>query len=313
MLGKTANGLFWMFRYLERSENTARLIHAGLRMALTRSQNDARDWESILTTGGILNSFKDNHEVCDGKTVMNFLLRDTNNFSSVLSSMEQARQNARLARTALTREVWEAVNESWLALSEALKKPAAPKDIPDILSLILRQSAQVQGALHSTMLRNDIFDFSRLGTFIERADNTSRIIDVKYYVLLPSSASVGGPVDNAQWEGVLRSVSAQQSYRWLHQGELSAKEIANFLILDRRMPRSLLFCLNEIVLNLNYLDKAYSQKVPSTALARRLKRDLAETSIEEILENGLHEFIADFLNRNRALAAQIETDFRFMA
>jgi len=313
MLGKTANGLFWMFRYLERSENTARLINAGLRMALTRSQNDARDWESILTTGDILEDFKDKFDVCDGKSVMNFLLRDEDNASSVLSSMRQARQNARLGRTALTREVWEAVNESWLVLSRALKKPIVPKDIPDILSLVLRLSAQVQGALHSTMLRNDIFDFSRLGTFIERADNTSRIIDVKYYVLLPSSASVGGPVDNAQWEGVLRSVSAQQSYRWLHQGELSPKEIASFLILDQRMPRSLLFCLNEIVLNLNYLDKAYSQKVPSSVLARSLKRDLSGTSIEIILENGLHEFIADFLSRNRALAAQIETDFRFMA
>ncbi len=311
MLGKTANGLFWMFRYLERSENTARLIDAGLRMALTRSQNELRDWESILTSTGLLDHFKTCHNQCDGKTVMDYLLRDKSNTFSVISSMANARQNARLARTALTREVWESVNESWLNLSEALKKPVSQKDIPAILGLIRRQSAQVQGALYGTMLRNDIFDFTRLGTFIERADNTARILDVKYYVLLPSASAVGGPIDNVQWEGVLRSVSAQQSYRWLHKGEVSPSAIADFLILDRCMPRSLAFCMNEIVTNLNYLDQAYNQSSEAGEMARILQTTLKVETIDSVFESGLHEFITQFLSRNRAIAVQIETDFRF--
>lgn len=314
MLGKTANGLFWMFRYLERSENIARLVEAGFRMALTRSQRQGGDWSSILTTAGLLESYEEKYDDFENKSVVDFLLRDRTNPSSVLSSMAEARRNARLARTALTREVWEAVNASWLELSDILKSPIRDKErIPDILAIIRRQSAQVQGAVHGTMLRNDIYDFTRLGTFVERADNTARILDVKYYVLLPSASSIGSSLDNVQWETILRSVSAQQAYRWLHQGEPTASAIAKFLILDQCMPRSLTFCVKEMDLNLRYLNQEYGQTSSASELAKALKEDMKSKTIEEIFDSGLHEFIGEFLQRNIAIAGQIETDYRFFA
>ncbi|WP_416878576.1 alpha-E domain-containing protein [Litorimonas sp.] len=314
MLGKTANGLFWMFRYLERSENIARLVEAGFRMALTRSQRQGGDWSSILTTAGLLESYEEKYDDFENKSVVDFLLRDRTNPSSVLSSMAEARRNARLARTALTREVWEAVNASWLELSDILKNSIRDKErIPDILAIIRRQSAQVQGAVHGTMLRNDIYDFTRLGTFVERADNTARILDVKYYVLLPSASSIGSSLDNVQWETILRSVSAQQAYRWLHQGEPTASAIAKFLILDQCMPRSLTFCVKEMDLNLRYLNQEYGQTSSASELAKALKEDMKSKTIEEIFDSGLHEFIGEFLQRNIAIAGQIETDYRFFA
>lgn len=311
MLGKTAGGLFWMFRYLERSKNIARLVDAGFRISLTQSQSANNEWASVIATTGVKDIYETIHSDYDGMNVIDFLLRDYNNPSSVISVMKNARNNARLCRTALTRDVWEAVNESWLMLSARLKDPVIHKDLPDVLSLIRRQTTQVQGALHGTMLRNDIFDFARLGTFVERADNTARILDVKYYLLLPSIEDVGSPLDNQQWESILRSVSAEQSYRWHHRDEMTPKGIAHFLILDKALPQSLIYSVNELVSILGYLDKAYEQAFSCSALAKTFLEDLQASSIDVIFETGLHEFISSFIARNNELAAQIERDFRF--
>ena len=238
MLGKTAGGLFWMARYLERSKNIARLIDAGLRIALTQSDSANPEWASVIATTGVMDAYVAAHPNFDGLNVIDYLLRDATNPSSVISVMKDARENAKLARTALTRDVWEAINESWMRLAERLKKPITYKDLPDVLVMIRRQSALVQGTLHGTMLRNDIYDFIRLGTFVERADNTARILDVKYWVLLPSVEDVGSPLDNQQWETILRAVSAEQSYRWHHRDEITPKGIAHFLIWDACLPQS---------------------------------------------------------------------------
>ena len=184
MLGKTAGGLFWMSRYMERSENNARLLDAGFRISLTRSSTAATEWKSILTTAGSLVRYLERNEDFESAKVINFLLRDAGNPSSILSVLKQARDNARLVRTALTREVWEAINDSWMLLSTRLKRPVRESDLPDVLAAIRQQNAQVRGALSGTMLRNDGYNFARLGTFIERADNTARILDVKYFLSL---------------------------------------------------------------------------------------------------------------------------------
>lgn len=311
MLGKTAGGLFWMFRYLERSKNIARLVDAGFRIALTQSQSENSEWASVIATTGAEGTYQSVHSDYEGMKVIDFLLRDQSNPSSVISVMKNARNNARLSRTALTRDVWEAVNESWMMISDRLKRPIQHKDLPDVLSLIRRQSAQVQGALHGTMLRNDIFDFARLGTFVERADNTARILDVKYYVLLPSVEDVGSPLDNQQWETILRSVSAEQSYRWHHRDEITPKGIAHFLIWDESLPQSLIYSVKELVTILGYLDGAYDKVSPSSNIASQFLQDLHADSIDTIFETGLHEFISKFLARNNELAASIERDFRF--
>ena len=260
MLGKTAGGLFWMFRYLERSENTARLVDAGFRMALTRSSSSHDEWISVLQTAGALEAFRARHEEVGAGAVVNFLLRDPANPSSVMSVIEAARNNARLVRTALTREVWEATNECWISLKDVLARPVRERELPETLALIRQQSAFVRAAFHGTMLRNDIYDFARLGTFLERSDNTARILDVKYYVLLPSVMHVGSSLDNVQWETILRSVSAQRAYRWLNEGDISPRGIAEFLILDRRLPRSLAFCATKIADNLGYLASDYGHR-----------------------------------------------------
>lgn len=311
MLGKTGGGLFWMFRYLERSENTARTLEAGFRIALTRSSAE-EEWSSIVTTSGMRSTFLSHYDNFNSDTVIDFLLRDKKNPSSVIVAIEAARNNARLVRTALTREVWEAVNETWMTLNDALVSPIRQKDLPSVLGLIRRQSALVRGALHGTMLRNDVFDFSRLGTYIERADNTARILDVKYHVLLPSVSLVGSTLDNIQWETILRSVSAHHSFKLLHGGELTPKEIANFLILDKKMPRSLAFCVGKIVTNLGYLGADYDLELPCHTHSSALKAGLATTSIETIFDNGLHEFLTDFIADVTELGRQIEVDYRFI-
>jgi len=311
MLGKTAGGLFWMFRYLERSETTARLLETGLRIALTRSAAAQNEWASILATAGVGNAYAERYDQPEAGRVIDFLLRDRKNPSSVLSMFGMARNNARLVRTALTREVWEATNECWMAVESALAKPVAAKNLPQILANIRQQSALVRGALHGTMLRNDIYNFARIGTFIERADSTARILDVKYYVLLPSVSHVGSTLDNVQWETILRSVSAMRAYRWLHGGDVNPTGIADFLVLDGQMPRSLVFCYRKIVSNLGYLAQNYEQRNPCHDKAESLLEQLQNHSIQSILDLGLHEFIGEFLRDNAALGRQIEIDYRF--
>ncbi len=311
MLGKTAGGLYWMFRFLERSENTARLVEAGFRIALTRSTDSASEWKSVVTTAGVLEGYTQKYEDYTATNVVDYLLRDADNPSSVTSVTNNARTNARMVRNTLTTEVWEAVNDNWMTLKSALKKPIKETELPALLGTIRQQSALVRGALYGTMLRNDIFDFAQIGTALERADNTSRILDVKYYTLLPSASSVGSSLDNVQWETVLRSVSAHRSFRWLNADEITSSTIADFLILDARFPRSLVFCYKQLVSNLDFLAKDYGARTTSNDLAETLLAKLKSHDINDIFEEGLHQFINDYIQQNNAIGLQIEQDYRF--
>ena len=311
MLGKTAGGLYWMFRFLERAENTARLVEAGFRIALTRSTDTQGEWESVVTTAGVATPFKAKYEGFTATDVIDYLLRDKENPSSVFSVIKSARDNARLVRTALTAEVWTAVNDNWMTMQDLLKKPVKETDLPRVLDVIRQQSAIVRGALHGTMLRNDIYDFSRLGTFIERADNTARIIDVKYYTLLPSSSFVGSSLDNVQWETILRSVSAHRAFRWLDEDDMTASSVARFLILDRRLPRSLVFSMANTVENLCYLAEEYGERHACHDHAEHMLSNLRSRDIGSIFEEGLHEYVTGFINDNNALGLLIERDYKF--
>ncbi|WP_438986400.1 alpha-E domain-containing protein [Marivivens donghaensis] len=312
MLGKTAGGLFWMFRYLERSENTARLIEAGLRIALTRSGSTDEEWISVMQTAAVLDGYNAAYDgVVTRDQVIDWMLRDRDNPSSVLNAVEYARNNAKTVRTALTREVWEAVNECWMSLKSALARKVAERDLPHVLQLIRQRSAYVRGALHGTMLRNDIYNFARIGTFSERADNTARILDVKYYVLLPSAMAVGSSLDNVQWQTILRSVSAEGGFQMAYGQDPRPREIAQFLILDRRMPRSLAFCIEKMRANLGYLMSDYQTRLPCHDLAEKLALQTMQSSIDEIFDTGLHEYIQLFLKDNALLGQQIEVDYRF--
>ncbi len=311
MLGKTAGGLYWMFRSLERAENTARLVEAGFRIALTRSTSAEAEWKSVIVTSASQAAYTAKYGHYDSESVVHFLLQDTDNPSSVLSVIKAARDNARLVRTGLTSEVWTSVNETWMVLTELLKSPIPQTELPAALAVIRAQSAVVRGALHGTMLRNDIYDFCRLGTFVERMDSTARIIDVKYYSLLPAPSFVGSRLDNVQWETILRSVSAHRSFRWAAEGDFTASAIANFLILDGRMPRSLRFCASKIVDNLGYLGLEDENPKPSLQLAEKLCARLKDRDIGSIFEEGLHEFLLSVINENARIGQQIEQDYRF--
>jgi len=311
MLSKTAGGLFWMFRYLERCENNARLLDAGFRIALTRSATAKAEWKSVLSTSASVDDYLKHHKSFASASVIDFLLRDPGNPSSVISSAKQARDNARMVRTALTREVWEATNECWMTLKALLTKSVLEQDLPDVLSTIRQQSALVRGATHGTMMRNDGYHFARLGTFLERADNTARILDVKYYLLLPSIAQIGSSLDNVQWETILRSVSAQRAYRWLNGSNINPVNIAEFLILNDEMPRSLAFCYENMEGALAHIARQYKTEKPSHELARSIQSSLVDTDIDRIFEEGLHEYIERFLSENGRLAVQIQTDYRF--
>tara|TARA_R110002096_G_scaffold119038_13_gene257886 strand:- start:34082 stop:35023 length:942 start_codon:yes stop_codon:yes gene_type:complete len=313
MLGKTAGGLYWMFRFLERSENTARLVEAGFRIALTRSSDPVSEWKSVVTTAGVRTSYDKKHDSYSAANVVDFLLRDPSNPSSVISAIENARLNARMVRIALTTEVWEAVNESWMGLKIALKKPVKETELPAILGEIRRNNALVRGALHGTMMRNDNYDFTQIGTALERADNTARIIDVKYFTLLPTASFVGSALDNVQWETILRSVSAHRSFRWLYNDEKSPASVAEFLILDPRFPRSLSYCSKSLGANLNFLAKDYGTRMPCHDLIDAQRDKLRRHTIETIFEEGLHQFINTFIRENNAIGQQIEQDYRFIS
>jgi uncharacterized alpha-E superfamily protein len=313
MLGRSANGVFWMFRYLERAENTARLLEAGFRMALTRGGSASSDeWRSVLITLGSDAAYAARGGEYTGSQVCNYILRDKENPGSVLAMIEGARTNARMVRTAITREVWEATNEGWMILKDLLARPVRETNLGEVLGQIRRQATQVRGAMDGTMLRNEIFNFARIGTFIERADNTARILDVKYHVLLPSVAWVGSTLDHAQWEMLLRSVAGDRAYRWLNAGRMDARGIAAFLILDQRFPKSLVFAYEKLRSNMASLAREYGGETHAHAVLRDAVTRLHQTSIDDIVDTGLHEFIVDFIACNIEIANAISQDYRFI-
>jgi uncharacterized alpha-E superfamily protein len=312
MLGRVANGIFWMYRYLERAENTARLLAAGHRMSLTRDHDAAsEEWRSILTTLGLLQGYRATWDDYAGAHVCDFVLRGKTNGQSVLAMFERARLNARACRSAITLEVWEAVNEAWMTLGDQLARPVREANLGQLLAAVRRQSTLARGATHGSMMRNEIYCFARAGTFLERADNTARILDVKYFLLLPSVAHVGTPLDTAQWDNVLRSLAGDRAFRWLNAGQMDPRSIAEFVILDAQFPRSLAFCYAALRENLAGLARLHGHEGEAHAMMREADQLLTGKTIDQIFESGLHEFIAGFIARNQAVAGAIAEQYRF--
>ncbi len=314
MLGRTANGLFWMFRYLERAENTARLLETGLRMALTRDLMTAEEeWRSVIATSGQLAAYDAEHDGYEGNQVWNFILRDKTNPGNVREMLGAVRQNARLARTNISSEVWEAVNESWMQLDKMLSRPVGQNALGDVVTAIRAAGTRVHGAMEGSMLRNEAYHFARAGTFVERAESTARILDMKYFLLLPSLSYVGTSVDSGQWEHVLRSVAGARVYTWLNAGQMEARGIVEFLVLDDRFPRSLAFCRNALREDLVALARMHGVEGRCNELMRAADIHINDLTVDEIFEQGLHEFLVDFMIRNSAIAEAIADDYRFLS
>ncbi|RZA26372.1 MAG: alpha-E domain-containing protein, partial [Proteobacteria bacterium] len=270
------------------------------------------EWRSVIVTLGLQRAYETYHTEYSCGLVCNFVLRDKENPESVLAMIEGARSNARVARTSITAEVWESVNEAWMNLREALQRPVRESNLGPLLSAIRREATHVRGATYGSMLRNEIYHFSRAGTYLERADNTARLLDVKYYLLLPSPAYVGSSLDTAQWDTVLRSLSAERAYRWLNAGRMDPRGIAEFLILDARFPRSLAFCYDALRGNLASLAELHGGRGDCHALMWDADRKLSDASIASIFNTGLHEFLLRFIAGNQAIASAISRDYRFI-
>ena len=314
MLGRTANGLFWMFRYLERAENTARLLDAGLRMSLTRDLVTAEEeWRSVIQTAGQKSAYEAVNKTYTGIQAWNFVLRDPSNPLSVRDMLSAVRTNARTARNAISGEVWEAVNESWMQIDAILAKPVKQTALGEVLGMIRRAGTLVHGALDGSMLRDSSYHFARAGTFVERTDSTARILDIKYYLLLPSLSYVGSSLDAGQWDTVLRSVSGDRAYRWLNAGNIDARGIVEFLVLDGRFPRSIAFCQSALRDELAALARLHKSEGACNALMREADMRLADKTVEDVFEQGLHEFLVDTMNSNAAIGYAIGEDYRFHA
>ncbi|MGQ0673883.1 MAG: alpha-E domain-containing protein [Hyphomicrobium sp.] len=315
MLGRTANDLFWLSRYLERAENMARLVEVGYRIAMLprEGERDHNEWRSTLQSAACESGYDAKHGTLQTRDVVNYLLFDLDNPSSVRSCLAIARRNARAQRTALTREMWESLNSSWMEFETIKPQSLASDKLAELLDWIKERSAAYRGALMNTILRNDTFHFSQLGTFIERADNTARILDVKYYVLLPRPEMVGSSVDNVQWGAILRSVSAHRSYHWVYRDSYRPWKIADYLILNAEMPRSLKFCYGETTAALAALASLYDDRRPCLVTARSTMGRLERSDMTAIFQEGLHEFIQDFIARNHKLGSEISDAYHFNA
>ena len=314
MLGRTANGLFWMFRYLERAENTARLLEAGMRMALTRDiQSAEEEWRSVISTLGQKAQYEATHDAYDGNSVWNFVRRDKVNPANVREMISAVRNNARIARTNLSSQAWEAVNENWMKLDSLLAKPVGQNGVGEVITILRRTGLQVHGALETTMLRSEGFHFARAGTFIERAESTARILDMKYYLLLPSLSYVGSSLDSGQWDQVLRSVAGASAYSWLNAGRIDSRGIVEFIVLDDRFPRSLAFCRGALRTSLAELARLHGSEGTSNELMREADMHINDLTVDTIFDIGLHEFLTTFMRRNALIGKAIAEDYRFLA
>ena len=311
MLSRTADSIYWLARYVERAEYLARILETtqrltALPLAYTGSTNE---WASAVATAGCTASFTKAYPEANEATVTDFLAFATVNPSSIRNCFEAARTNARSVRTALTTEMWDAINAAWLELKRFGVGPFTREDLSHFLRWVQESSLRFDGSAYRTMLRNDAYWFSRLGLYIERADNTARILDVKYHLLLPAQQHIGGPLDYFQWAAILRTVSALTSYHWVYRESLKPWLIADLLILNDEMPRSLASCYENLVRHLDQIGRAYGRQGPAQRLSRAIRTHIENSRMEEIFQSGLHEFIGEFIADNNRLGTAITEQY----
>jgi len=314
MLGRTASSLFWMSRYVERAENMARLLEVGYRISLMPGaiEGHREDWRSTLQSAACAASYDEKYDELTAANVINYLLFDLDNSSSIKSCLMTARNNGRGVRTALTRDVWESINSTWNEFLQITPESVSTARLPEFLEWIRQRSMAFRGALLGTMLRTDNYYFSQLGNFIERADSTARILDVKYYILLPRPSDVGSELDVQQWGQILRSVSAHRSYRWFYRdSRYRPWLVSEFMILREEMPRSLRFSYQWINTALHGLADLYGKRSECHDLASQRLTALKQGSMDDIFKDGLHEFLQDFINENARLSQMIARSYNF--
>ncbi|MCW2285484.1 putative alpha-E superfamily protein [Rhodoblastus acidophilus] len=316
MLARTADNIYWVSRYLERADFLARLIEASNRISALPTTYAAKqdEWTSVLIASGADETFPKHFDVANEANVIAYLAFDPRNLSSIRSCIEFARTNARAVRTALTVEMWEHINSAWIKLKAFEQRHSDPTAIDrealiGFLDFVKETSSLYDGFGYRTMLRNDIYYFARLGVSLERADNTARVLDVKYQLLLPEHEPLGGSVDYFQWSAILRSVSALTAYHWVYRESIKPWNVADLLILRQEMPRSLIHCTSEVVRWLDAIGNQYGRHGNAQRQARAIQRKLENASIKEIFQSGLHEFVDGFITENNGLANAIAEQY----
>ena len=316
MLSRTADHLFWMARYMERAENTARMLDVNYQTSLLPQSTDRAEqgWRGMLSISELTPFYQQKYGAdVSARDVMHFMVRDESNLSSIFCCLRAARENARAVRGTLTTEVWETQNQTWLEFNRLLRAGAFERDPSEFFEWVKFRSHLSRGVTVGTMQHDEALNFMRLGTFLERADNTARLLDVKFHELTEGHDYFGGGSDEAQegdfyhWSAVLRSVSAFVIYRKVYRNVIHPEQVAELLILRPDMPRSLAACMNEVVANLEQV--ANAQSAETLRRAGRLRADLQYARIDEILSTGLHAWLTHFLDRVNVLGAGIGRDF----
>ncbi len=313
MLSRTADHLFWMSRYTERAENTARMLNVSYETSLLPQSADLADegWEGLLSISELIPAYKARHGAVAPDRVLAFMVSDADNPSSILSCLRAARENARAVRGALTTEVWETQNQTWLELQRKLERGGFERDPGQFFEWVKERSHLSRGVVLGTMLQDEAFRFLRIGMFLERADNTARLLDVKFHAggndFLVRTSDRNQEKDFYHWSAILRSVSAFEVYRKVYRDVITPGRVADLLILNREMPRSLHACLREVVEHLAFVGNDHS--ADTQRRAGRLLADLQYGRISDILETGLHAFLTQFLDRVNDLGGGISRDF----
>lgn len=311
MLSRTAAALYWLGRYVERADFTARLVEATVRLdALSARPAGEAAWASALSVTYNEDAFAATGQSISQQPVARFLTLDMTHAGSIIRCLEQARNNARAVRTALTREAWTAVNRLWLLFAHR-SSPGGAASTLNLVEGVMAEARGFEGAVHR-MMRNEATLLIQLGAAIERADNTARLLDVKYHLLLPEGEKVGGVVDRDQWTTILQTVSAVTAYRWLYSEGLKPANVIDLLIAHAELPRSLAACVEEVVEQLNALAKRTGLQGEADRMARARIARMQKTRSHEVIVSGLHEYLEAFIRENAMLDAAIARQFRFI-
>jgi uncharacterized alpha-E superfamily protein len=314
MLSRTADHLFWLSRYIERAENTARMLDIAYQTSLQpqSAEESEQTWRSLVSISELNGLFGGKYSAINARNVMEFMVADENNLSSIFNCLRAARENARAVRGALTTEVWETMNQTWLEFRRLLREGALARDPSQLFEWVKYRSHLSRGVTVGTMLQDEAFHFIRIGSFLERADNTARLLDVKFYRQEqsqgePEASSHDAARDFYYWSAVLRSVSGFEIYRKVYSNVIQPEKVAELLILRPDMPRSLSHCVTRMQANLKRVANAQSGE--TLRRVGRLEAELAFGRIDEILADGLHPFLDGFLAEVADLGVRISQDF----
>ncbi len=292
MLSRVADSLYWMSRYIERAENAGRFVHVNLTLMLDSPVGLMEQWEPLIQITAASEAFKARYGGASQENVIQFLTFDTENPDSIRSCLLKARENARSIREIIPFDLWTEINDFYLKVNSDAAVAQAAESPHDFFSYVRRSAHLIEGVTHATLSRGEAWHFSRMGRLIERAEKTTRLLDTKYFLLLPSVEDVGTPVDDLHWSAVLKSASAFTMYRQRH-GRLSPDHVCEFLILDQRFPRSVQFCVNNAEESARAISNTPPGNYQNEAERRlgQLASELTYTDVSEVFRQGLHEFL----------------------